>query len=95
MTIVPVSDLRDSNKVLSQVSYGNEVTLTKNGKAQYAIIDIEELERIRTEIWLMSELRKSEISIEAGHNGSSDVPIFLCLYHNMEKERLFLMKEKS
>ena len=67
MTIVPVSDLRDYNKVLSQVSYGNEVTLTKNGKAQYAIINIEELERIRAEIWLMSELRKSEISIASDH----------------------------
>ena len=66
MTIVPVSDLRDYNKVLNQVSYGNEVTLTKNGKAQFAIIDIEELERIRTEVWLMSELRKSEISISVG-----------------------------
>ena len=70
MTIVPVSDLRDYNKVLSQVSYGNEVTLTKNGKAQYAIIDIEELERIRAENWLMSELRKSEISIAANHTYS-------------------------
>ena len=66
MTIIPVSDLRDYNKVLSQVSYGNEVTLTKNGKAQYAIIDIEELERMRAERWLMAELRKSEISIAEG-----------------------------
>lgn len=74
MRAVPVSDLRDYNKVLSQVSYGNEVTLTKNGKAQYAIIDIEELERIRAEIWLMSELRKSEISIAAGHTyGEEDI----------------------
>ena len=72
MTIVPVSDLRDYNKVLNQVSYGNEVTLTKNGKAQYAIIDIEELERIRAENWLMSELRKSEISIAAGHTYSEE-----------------------
>ncbi|MCL2426252.1 MAG: type II toxin-antitoxin system Phd/YefM family antitoxin [Oscillospiraceae bacterium] len=66
MTIVPVSDLRNYNKVLKQVSYGNEVALTKNGKAQYAIVDIEELERLRAERWLMSELRKSEMDIEAG-----------------------------
>ena len=72
MTIVPVTDLRDYNKVLSQVSYGNEVTLTKNGKAQYAIIDIEELEQIRAEVWLMSELRKSEISISAGYTYSEE-----------------------
>ena len=72
MIIVPVSDLRDYNKVLSQVSYGNEVTLTKNGKARYAIIDIEELARIRAENWLMSELRKSEISISDGHTYSEE-----------------------
>ena len=72
MIIVPVSELRDYNKVLSQVSYGNEVTLTKNGKAHYAIIDVEELARIRAEIWLMSELRKSEISISAGHTYSEE-----------------------
>ena len=72
MTIVPVSELRDYNKVLNQVSYGNEVTLTKNGKAQYAIIDIEELERIRAEVWLMSELRKSEMSIAAGRTYSEE-----------------------
>ena len=66
MTIVPVSDLRNYNKVLNQVSYGNEVALTKNGKAQYAIVEMEELERLRAERWLMSELRKSEIDIAAG-----------------------------
>lgn len=66
MMIVPVSDLRDYNKVLNQVSYGNEVALTKNGKAHYVIVDIEDLERIRTKRWLMAELRKSEISIAEG-----------------------------
>ena len=72
MITVPVSDLRDYNKVLSQVSYGNEVALTKNGKAQYAIIDIEELERMRAERWLMEELRKSEMSIAAGRTYSEE-----------------------
>jgi hypothetical protein len=72
VTIVPVSNLRDYNKVLSKVSYGNEVTLVRNGKAEFAIIDIEELERIRAEIWLISELRKSEISISAGHTYSEE-----------------------
>ena len=66
MTIVPVSDLRNYNKVLNQVSYGNEVVLTKNGKAQYAIVEMEELERLRAERWLMSQLRQSEMDIAAG-----------------------------
>ena len=72
MRTVPVSDLRDYNKVLSQVSYGNEVILTKNGKAQYAIIDIEELEKMRAERWLISELRKSEMNIAAGRTYSEE-----------------------
>jgi len=65
MTTVPVSDLRNYNKVLNQVSYGNEVALTKNGKAQYAIVEMEELERLRALCLLMSEIRKSEFDIAA------------------------------
>ena len=70
MTTVPVSELKDYSKVLKQVSYGNEVALTKNGVAKYAIVDIEELARMRAERWLMSELRKSEASIVAGQTYS-------------------------
>ena len=70
MTMVPVSELKDYPKVLDQVSYGNEVALTKNGVAKFAIIDIEELERMRAERWLMQELRKSEMDIAAGRTTS-------------------------
>ena len=70
MTIMPVSDLRNYNKVLERVSYGNEVALTKNGKTQYAIVEMEELERLRAERWLMTELRKSEIDIAEGRTTS-------------------------
>ena len=66
MITVPVSDLRNYNKVLNQVSYGKEVALTKNGKAKYAIVEMDELERLRAECWLMGELRKSEFDITAG-----------------------------
>jgi len=67
---MPVSDLRNYNKVLERVSYGNEVALTKNGKTQYAIVEMEELERLRAERWLMTELRKSEIDIAEGRTTS-------------------------
>ena len=70
MTIMPVSDLRNYNKVLDHVSYGNEVALTKNGKTKYAIVEMEELERLRAERWLMTELRKSEMDITAGRTTS-------------------------
>lgn len=42
MTTLPVSDLRNYNQVLGEVSYGEQVILTKNGRAQYAVVDIDE-----------------------------------------------------
>jgi prevent-host-death family protein len=68
----PTYHLYSQTEVLNKVSYGNEVALTKNGVAKYAIIDIEELERMRAERWLMSELRKSETSITAGRTYSEE-----------------------
>ena len=45
--IVPVSDLRNYKKVLGQVKYGNPVYLTKNGRGDYAIVDIRELDELK------------------------------------------------
>lgn len=50
MTILPVSELKDYEKVLNLVSYGNEVVLTENGALKYAIVDIKELEDLRGKI---------------------------------------------
>ncbi len=60
--IVPVSDLRNYNAVLGQVSYGNPVYLTKNGRGDCAIIDIRELDELRAIKGLFSELEKGEAS---------------------------------
>ena len=60
--IVPVSDLRNYNAVIGQVSYGNPVYLTKNGRGDCAIIDIRELDELRAIIGLFSELEKGEAS---------------------------------
>lgn len=60
--ILPVSDLRNYNEVLRNVSVGEPVFLTKNGRGRYAIIDIEEYERSRAVIKLMAELQKGERS---------------------------------
>ena len=60
--IVPVSDLRNYNAVISQVSYGNPVYLTKNGRGDCAIIDIRELDELRAIKGLFSELEKGEAS---------------------------------
>ena len=56
--IVPVSDLRNYNAVIGQVSYGNPVYLTKNGRGDCAIIDIRELDELRAIKSLFSELEK-------------------------------------
>jgi prevent-host-death family protein len=61
--IVPVSDLRNYNAVIGQVSYGNPVYLTKNGRGDCAIIDIRELDELRAIKGLFSELEKGEASV--------------------------------
>ncbi|MBQ9443342.1 MAG: type II toxin-antitoxin system prevent-host-death family antitoxin [Lachnospiraceae bacterium] len=65
--IVPVSDLRNYKSVLGQVKYGNPVYLTKNGRGDYAIVDIRELDELHALKGLFSELEKGERS--ARENG--------------------------
>jgi prevent-host-death family protein len=60
--IKPVSDLRNYNEVLRDVSIGQPVFLTKNGRGRYAILDLAEYERIQATLTLMPELAKGEQS---------------------------------
>lgn len=60
--IKPVSDLRNYTEVLRDISVGEPVFLTKNGRGRYAIVDIEEYERTKAIIKLMGELSKGECS---------------------------------
>ena len=60
--IKPVSDLRNYNEVLKDISVGEPVFLTKNGRGRYAIVDIEEYEKTQAVIKLMGELAKGEKS---------------------------------
>ena len=60
--IKPVSDLRNYNEVLRDISVGEPVFLTKNGRGRYAIVDMEEYEKTRAVIKLMGELSKGEQS---------------------------------
>ena len=54
--IKPVSDLRNYNEVLRDISFGEPVFLTKNGRGRYAIVDITEYEKTKAIIKLMGEL---------------------------------------
>ena len=39
--IIPVSDMRSYNQALANVKAGQEVILTKNGRAKYVVSDFE------------------------------------------------------
>ncbi|HCB94911.1 MAG TPA: prevent-host-death protein [Ruminococcus sp.] len=72
--IRPVSDLRNYGEVLKEISVDAPVFLTKNGRGKYAIVDMEEYERTKATIKLMSQLAKGEASVkEGGWIDGSDV----------------------
>ncbi len=61
--ILPVSDLDNYTSVINQVSYGNRVYLTKDGKTNLALIDMKELDKDSAFLKLMCKLNKAKISI--------------------------------
>lgn len=69
--IKPVSDLRNYNEVLRDISVGEPVFLTKNGRGKYAIVDIEEYEKTQAVLKLMGELAHGEQS--GRENGWTDI----------------------
>ncbi|MBP3039816.1 type II toxin-antitoxin system prevent-host-death family antitoxin [Bacillaceae bacterium Marseille-Q3522] len=72
--IKPISDLRNYSDVLRDVAVGAPVFLTKNGRGRYAIIDIQEYEKLRATLTLMNELAKGKKSgKEKGWFSSDDV----------------------
>ncbi len=72
--IRPVSDLRNYNDVLSEITVDSPVFLTKNGKGLYAIVDMKEYDRQRATLKLLSELAKGEQSVkERGWLNQEDV----------------------
>ncbi len=62
--IKPVSDLRNYSDVLHDVAVGAPVFLTKNGRGRYAILDIQDFERLHATLRLMNELAKGQKSGE-------------------------------
>jgi prevent-host-death family protein len=59
-TIKPISDLRNYNKVLKDISAGEPMFLTKNGRGKFAIIDINEYEKLKASLKLMSQLAQGK-----------------------------------
>ena len=63
-TIRPVSDLRNNFADISKTVHetSQPVFLTKNGRGKYVIIDIDEFEKTKATLRLLSELSKGEES---------------------------------
>ena len=62
--IKPVSDLRNYNEVLQNVTEDSPVFLTKNGRGAYAIVTIEKYEKLDATIKLFSKLNEGEESAQ-------------------------------
>ena len=60
--IRPVSDLRNYTDVLKDITAGEPVFLTKNGRDRYVVMDMEEYEKTRAALKLMSEWARGERS---------------------------------
>ena len=85
-SINPVSDLRNYNTVLEQVSVGRPVYLTVNGRGRYTIRDIaddEEFEKTKAMLRLMCELNEGRRSgEEEGWVSEADARAY---FHNKRK----------
>lgn len=62
--IKPVSDLRNYTEVLHEVAVGAPVFLTRNGRGKYAILDMQDYEKIQATLRLMNELARGRESGE-------------------------------
>ncbi|MGG5371403.1 type II toxin-antitoxin system prevent-host-death family antitoxin [Enterococcus sp. AZ196] len=62
LNIKPVSDLRNYNKVLEQVTTDEPVFLTKNGHGKYVVVTIEEYDRLKKSLEIVEKLKKAEES---------------------------------
>jgi prevent-host-death family protein len=60
--IKPISDLRNYTEVLNEVKENSPVYLTRNGRGEYAIIRLEELDKLKASIRLLSNLEEGEKS---------------------------------
>lgn len=60
--IKPISDLRNYTEVLKEVSDNAPVFLTKNGRGEYVIMDMEDYDKLRATVALMAKLEEGERS---------------------------------
>ena len=70
--IIPVSEMRYYNQTLSEVREGSQVILTRNGKAEYAMVDIDEWNTLHSRLKLLEELHSGYLSLNTETTVSRD-----------------------
>lgn len=72
--IKPISDLRNYTEVLREVSVNNPVYLTKNGRGEFAIVKLDEFDKLRASVKLLARLEEGEKSArEKGWLSTEDI----------------------
>ncbi|MDT8718595.1 type II toxin-antitoxin system prevent-host-death family antitoxin [Clostridium sp. 19966] len=72
--IKPISDLRNYTEVLNEVSENSPVYLTRNGRGEFAIIKLAELDKLKSKVKLLAKLEEGEKSArERGWLSPEDV----------------------
>ncbi|MCL2200451.1 MAG: prevent-host-death protein [Oscillospiraceae bacterium] len=81
--IKPVSDLRNYNEVLKDISVGEPVFLTKNGRGRYAILDLDDYEKTYATLQLLTELQSGRTSgLRDGYSSLDEVEARLGISHD-------------
>lgn len=60
INIKPISDLRNYTEVLNEVKEDSPVYLTRNGRGEYAIITISELDKLKASLRLLANLEEGQ-----------------------------------
>ena len=63
--IKPISDLRNYTEVLKEATMDSPVFLTKNGRGEYVILDMQEYDKMKAELTLLVKLAEGEASARA------------------------------
>jgi prevent-host-death family protein len=78
--IKPLSDLRNYTEVLNEVKEDSPVYLTRNGRGEYAIIKLKDLDKLKATIRLLAILEEGEKSArEKGWLSADDIEASLGL----------------
>lgn len=80
LNIKPISDLRNYTEVLKEVKEDSPVYLTRNGRGEYAIMKIKEVDKLKATIRLLTKLEEGEKIVgEKGWIPADDVEDILGL----------------